>query len=321
MVGKEGITKHILITGGAGFIGSYLTEYLLKQGHQVTVLDNLYTGSLSNLEACRTMPRFNFIKQDVCEPIHLDVDAIYHLACPASPVHYQADPVMTTKTCILGALSVLACAKKNQCRVLSASTSEVYGDPLVHPQVESDWGNVNPIGIRSCYDEGKRCAETLFMDYHRCHGVDIMIARIFNTYGPRMSLNDGRLVPNFIAQALKNEPLTLYGDGSQTRSLCYIDDMIQGLTGMMALPRKETGPYNVGNPCENTVKQIADEIIQLTGSNSVKQHMPLPQDDPLRRQPDISKLNHATGFKPEVALTDGLKATMDYFASMLKVPA
>lgn len=309
--------KQILITGGAGFIGSHLTDCLLKEGHHVTVVDNLQTGSLSNLVGSQSNEHFHFIQQDVCDPLDLEVDEIYHLACPASPVHYQADPIKTTKTCVLGSINVLELAKKNQCRVLSASTSEVYGDPLVHPQVESDWGNVNPVGIRSCYDEGKRCAETLFMDYHRSHGVDVVIARIFNTYGPRMSLEDGRVIPNFISQALKNEPVTLYGDGSQTRSLCYIDDMIKGLTGMMALGSRYTGPYNVGNPDENTVKQIAKHIIELTSSSSPMICKPLPQDDPVRRCPDISKLNQATGFAPEVGLEDGLKKTIAYFQSKL----
>ncbi len=311
--------KHILITGGAGFIGSHLTEFLLKSGHHVTVVDNLQTGSLSNLAFCKDHPEFSFIQQDVCDSLDLEVDEIYHLACPASPVHYQADPIKTTKTCVLGSLNVLELAKKNRCRVLSASTSEVYGDPLVHPQVESDWGNVNPVGIRSCYDEGKRCAETLFMDYNRQYGVDVIIARIFNTYGPRMSLEDGRVIPNFIAQALKNESLTLYGDGSQTRSLCYVDDMVKGLTGMMALGKPHTGPYNVGNPVENTVKQIAEVIVNLTNSNSDMITKPLPQDDPVRRCPDISKLHEATGFKPSVMLNNGLKQTIAYFESKLSI--
>ena len=311
--------KHILITGGAGFIGSHLTEFLLKSGHHVTVVDNLQTGSLSNLAFCKDHPEFSFLQQDVCDPLDLEVDEIYHLACPASPVHYQADPIKTTKTCVLGSLNVLELAKKNRCRVLSASTSEVYGDPLVHPQVESDWGNVNPVGIRSCYDEGKRCAETLFMDYNRQYGVDVVIARIFNTYGPRMSLEDGRVIPNFIAQALKNESLTLYGDGSQTRSLCYVDDMVKGLTGMMALGKPHTGPYNVGNPVENTVKQIAEVIVNLTNSNSDMITKPLPKDDPVRRCPDISKLHKATGFKPSVMLNDGLKQTIAYFESKLSI--
>lgn len=311
--------KHILITGGAGFIGSHLTEFLLKSGHHLTVVDNLQTGSLSDLAFCKDHSEFSFIQQDVCDPLDLEVDEIYHLACPASPVHYQADPIKTTKTCVLGSLNVLELAKKNRCRVLSASTSEVYGDPLVHPQVESDWGNVNPVGIRSCYDEGKRCAETLFMDYNRQYGVDVVIARIFNTYGPRMSLEDGRVIPNFIAQALKNESLTLYGDGSQTRSLCYVDDMVKGLTGMMALGKPHTGPYNVGNPVENTVKQIAEVIVNLTNSNSDMITKPLPQDDPVRRCPDISKLHEATGFKPSVMLNDGLKQTIAYFESKLSI--
>lgn len=311
--------KHILITGGAGFIGSHLTSFLLNQGHRVTVLDNLQTGSLSNLDFCKDHPGFQFVQQDVCDPIDLEVNEIYHLACPASPVHYQADPIKTTKTCVFGSLNVLELAKKNQCRVLSTSTSEVYGDPLVHPQVEKDWGNVNPVGIRSCYDEGKRCAETLFMDYHRHYGVDVVIARIFNTYGPRMSLEDGRVIPNFIAQALKNESLTLYGDGSQTRSLCYVDDMINGLTGMMALGKPMTGPYNVGNPDENTVKQIAETIVALTHSTSDMINQPLPQDDPVRRCPDITKLNQATGFAPTVSLEDGLKRTIEYFESKLNL--
>lgn len=311
--------KHILITGGAGFIGSHLTSFLLNQGHRVTVLDNLQTGSLLNLDFCKDHPEFQFVQQDVCDPIDLEINEIYHLACPASPVHYQADPIKTTKTCVFGSLNVLELAKKNKCRVLSASTSEVYGDPLVHPQVEKDWGNVNPVGIRSCYDEGKRCAETLFMDYHRQHGVDIVIARIFNTYGPRMSLEDGRVIPNFIAQALKNESLTLYGDGSQTRSLCYVDDMINGLTSMMALGKPMTGPYNVGNPDENTVKQIAETIVALTHSKSDMINKPLPQDDPVRRCPDITKLNQATGFVPTVLLKDGLKRTVEYFESKLNI--
>lgn len=309
--------KHILITGGAGFIGSHLTAFLLNQGCQVTVLDNLQTGSLLNLDFCKHHPGFEFIRQDICEPIDLNVDEIYHLACPASPLHYQADPIKTTKTCVLGALNVLEMAKKNQCRILTASTSEVYGDPLVHPQVENDWGNVNPVGIRSCYDEGKRCAETLFMDYHRYYDVDVVIARIFNTYGPRMSLDDGRVIPNFIAQAIKNEPLTLYGDGSQTRSLCYVDDMIRGLTGMMALAKPITGPFNVGNPDECTVKQIAETILSLTRSKSNMINKPLPQDDPMRRCPDITRFSQLTGFKPSVSLEAGLKRTIAYFEAKL----
>ena len=310
--------KHILITGGAGFIGSHLTEFLLKSGYHVTVVDNLQTGSLSNLAFCKDHPEFSFLQQDVCDPLDLEVDEIYHLACPASPVHYQADPIKTTKTCVLGSLNVLELAKKNRSRVLSASTSEVYGDPLVHPQVESDWGNVNPVGIRSCYDEGKRCAETLFMDYHRSHKLNIKIARIFNTYGPNMASNDGRVISNIILQSLKGDIITIYGNGNQTRSFMYIDDLVNALILLMNSDDNFQGPVNLGNPNELTVMALAKKIIDQTNSNSKIIKMPLPEDDPLKRKPDISLAIEKLGWEPRIELKKGLDKTIKYFSELIK---
>lgn len=307
----------ILVTGGAGFIGSHLVERLLNMGHAVIVVDDLSTGQWKHIAAHQDNPQFNFIQQDVCLPLDLTVSQIYHLACPASPEHYQKDPVKTTKTCVLGALNVLDLAKRNGCRILSASTSEIYGDPLVHPQIESDWGNVNPIGIRSCYDEGKRCAETLFMDHHRSQGVDIVIARIFNTYGPNMDSADGRVIPNFINQALLGQPITMYGDGRQTRSFCYVDDMVDGLIGLMGLSSQYTGPFNIGNPGEFTMIELAEKVKALTQSSSEICFKPLPQDDPVRRKPNIDAINQVLGFEPKVKLDDGLASTIAYFKALL----
>lgn len=309
--------EKILVTGGAGFIGSHLVGRLLAMGHDVTVVDDLSTGQFKHIEPHQQNSKFHFIEQDVVKPIDLEVTQIYHLACPASPKHYQQDPVKTTKTCVLGALNVLDLAKRNGCRILNASTSEVYGDPLVHPQVESDWGNVNPVGIRSCYDEGKRCAETLFMDYHRNFGVDVVIARIFNTYGPNMDSEDGRVIPNFINQALLHKPITIYGDGSQTRSFCYVDDLVTGLIDLMQLSSQHTGPYNIGNPGEFTMIELAEKVKTLTQSSSEVCFKPLPKDDPVRRKPNIDAIHKAISFEPKVKLNEGLEATIAYFKAKL----
>ncbi|WP_298273357.1 UDP-glucuronic acid decarboxylase family protein [Geobacter sp.] len=305
----------ILVTGGAGFIGSHLCERLLGEGHDVLCLDNFFTGSKQNIARHLGNPRFELIRHDITEPILLEVDRIYNLACPASPVHYQYNPVKTIKTNVMGTINMLGLAKRVKARILQASTSEVYGDPLVHPQPESYWGNVNPIGIRSCYDEGKRVAETLMMDYHRQNGVDIRIVRIFNTYGPRMAVHDGRVVSNFIVQALRGEDITLFGDGSQTRSFCYVDDLVDGMVRMMEC-EGFIGPVNLGNPVENTIREFAERILALTGSDSKIVAMPLPSDDPKQRQPDISLARERLGWQPTVALDSGLRRTIDYFAGI-----
>lgn len=304
--------KRILVTGGAGLIGSNLVKELLKQEDEVIVMDNLYSSNKSNLKECFGRWNFEFIRQDVNLPFNIEVDEIYHLACPASPIYYQKDPVYTIKTSFYGALNVLENAKRTGARVLLASTSEVYGDPLIHPQKESYWGNVNPTGPRSCYDEGKRASETLFSDYHREYDVDIRIARIFNTYGPGMSQNDGRVISNFVMQALKGYPLTIYGDGSQTRSFCYVDDMILGLMKLMELD-SYLGPINLGNPDETSIKDIAIIIAELTGNKSGLQSMPLPTNDPLRRKPDISLAKMNLKWEPEIRLEEGMKQTIEYF--------
>lgn len=305
--------KRILITGGAGFLGSHLTDRLIEQGHDVLCLDNLFTGNRRNIEHLRNNSQFEFIRHDVAVPFYAEVDEIYNLACPASPIHYQRDPVQTTKTSVHGAINMLGMAKRLKCRILQASTSEVYGDPDVHPQVESYWGNVNPIGLRSCYDEGKRCAETLFFDYRRQHGLDIKVARIFNTYGPRMHPNDGRVVSNFIVRSLKNEPLPIYGDGSQTRSFCYVDDLIDGLIKLMSSPDWITGPINLGNPEEFSIKELAELVLKQTGSSSAFAMHYLPEDDPKQRKPDISRAIRLLGWKPTIPLQIGLAQTIEYF--------
>lgn len=310
--------SHInLVTGGAGFIGSHLCERLLDRGEQVLCLDNLFTGRKENIMGLLTNPRFELIRHDVTQPILLEVDRIYNLACPASPVHYQYNPVKTIKTNVVGALNMLGLAKRVKARILQASTSEVYGDPEVHPQKEAYWGNVNPVGIRSCYDEGKRVAETLFFDYHRQNRVDIRVVRIFNTYGPRMLINDGRVVSNFVVQALRGEPITVYGDGSQTRSFCYVSDLVEAIIRMMDC-ENFTGPVNLGNPGEFTIKELAEEIIRQTGSKSKIDYKPLPADDPTRRRPDISLAREKLGWEPMIALRDGLVKTIAYFDALLK---
>ena len=305
--------KRILVTGGAGFLGSHLIDRLLLQGHEVLCVDNLFTGTKQNIEHLLTHHHFEFIRHDVTFPLYLEVDEIYNLACPASPVHYQYDPVQTTKTSVHGAINMLGLAKRLRCRILQASTSEVYGDPTIHPQTEDYWGNVNPIGPRSCYDEGKRCAETLFFDYYRQYGLEIKVARIFNTYGPRMHPSDGRVVSNFIVQALKNEPITLYGDGSQTRSFCYVDDLIDGLIRLMESPADFTGPVNLGNPDEFTMRELAELVLAETGSASSVVTRPLPQDDPRQRKPDIALAREKLAWSPKVPLRQGLKPTVAYF--------
>lgn len=310
-------SKRILVTGGAGFLGSHLCDRLLAYGHDVVCLDNLFTGSKRNVAHLLGNPQFEFIRHDVTFPLFIEVDEIYNLACPASPIHYQHDPVQTTKTSVHGAINMLGLAKRLKCRIFQASTSEVYGDPSIHPQPESYWGNVNPIGIRSCYDEGKRCAETLFFDYHRQHNLDIKVARIFNTYGPRMHPNDGRVVSNFIVQALKGEPITIYGEGLQTRSFCYVDDLIAGFVALMATPTGFTGPVNLGNPGEFTIRELAEMVIVQSGSSSKIEFKQLPPDDPMQRQPEISLANKALGWQPSVSLKDGLQRTISYFDQVL----
>jgi UDP-glucuronate decarboxylase len=310
--------KRILVTGGAGFLGSHLIDRLLAQGHEVVCADNLFTGTKRNIAHLHGNPSFEFIRHDVTFPLYLEVDQIYNLACPASPIHYQHDPVQTTKTSVHGAINMLGLAKRLRARIFQASTSEVYGDPSVHPQPESYWGNVNPIGIRSCYDEGKRCAETLFFDYHRQHKLDIKVARIFNTYGPRMHPNDGRVVSNFIVQALKNEPITIYGEGSQTRSFCYVDDLIDGFLKLMDMPADFPGPVNLGNPNEFTIRELAMKVIELTGSRSTLVTKPLPSDDPLQRQPNITLARERLGWQPKVQLDEGLRHSIAYFDDLLK---
>lgn len=312
--------KRVLVSGGAGFLGSHLVERLLVRGDEVVCVDNLFTGTKRNIENFLTHPRFEFIRHDVTFPLYVEVDQIYNLACPASPVHYQHDPVQTTKTSVHGAINMLGLAKRLKARIFQASTSEVYGDPAIHPQTESYWGNVNPIGIRSCYDEGKRCAETLFFDYHRQHKLDIRVARIFNTYGPRMHPNDGRVVSNFIMQALRGEDITIFGDGSQTRSFCYVDDLIDGFIRFMDLPSGDDGspgfpgPINLGNPVEFTIRQLAELVIRLTGSTSKLIFKPLPEDDPMQRKPDITLAKqYLDDWTPSVALEEGLNKTIHYF--------
>ncbi|MBN2418661.1 MAG: SDR family oxidoreductase [Deltaproteobacteria bacterium] len=303
----------ILVTGGAGFLGSHLCERLLKEGNNVICLDNFFTGQKSNILHMMDNKFFEIVRHDIVNPILLEVDQIYNLACPASPVHYQYNPVKTTKTSVMGAINMLGLAKRVKARILQASTSEVYGDPAVHPQKEEYWGHVNTIGIRACYDEGKRCAETLFFDYYRQNRVDIKVVRIFNTYGPRMHPDDGRVVSNFIVQALRGETITIYGDGAQTRSFCYVDDMIDGMIKMMNSPGGFTGPVNLGNPVEYQVKDLAEMVLRLTGSNSTLSYQPLPMDDPKKRQPDISLAKEKLGWKPIVPVEEGLKKTIDYF--------
>ncbi len=311
------LERRILITGGAGFIGSFLCERLLEAGANVICADNFFTGTRTNVAHLLNHPRFELMRHDVCFPLYVEVDEIFNMACPASPIHYQFDPVQTTKTSVHGAINMLGLAKRVKAKILQASTSEVYGDPAVHPQPEEYWGNVNPIGPRSCYDEGKRCAETLFFDYHRQHQLRIKVARIFNTYGPRMHPNDGRVVSNFIVQALRGEDITLYGDGQQTRSFCYVDDLVRGLIGLMDSADTVTGPINIGNPNEFTIRQLAEQVIELTGSKSQLVFRPLPQDDPKQRQPNIEKAREILGWEPKVQLRDGLTKTIAYFDAML----
>ena len=309
--------NRVLVTGGAGFLGSHLCERLIEAGNEVLCVDNYYTGSRRNVAHLLDNPNFELLRHDVTFPLFAEVDEIYNLACPASPVHYQYDPVQTTKTSVHGAINMLGLAKRRKAKIIQASTSEVYGDPSVHPQPEEYWGNVNPIGIRSCYDEGKRCAETLFFDYHRQHGLRIKVARIFNTYGPRMHPNDGRVVSNFIVQALKGEDITLYGDGAQTRSFCYVDDLVEGFLRLMATGDDVTGPINLGNPGEFTMKELAEKVIALTGSKSKMTHMPLPNDDPRQRQPDIRKAKAVLDWEPKINLETGLAKTIAYFDDLL----
>jgi len=309
--------QRILVTGGAGFLGSHLCDRLLADGHDVLCADNFYSGARDNVTHLLAHPHFELMRHDVTFPLYVEVDAIYNLACPASPIHYQRDPVQTTKTSVHGAINMLGLAKRTKARILQASTSEVYGDPEVHPQVEGYWGHVNPIGIRSCYDEGKRCAETLFFDYHRQHGVDIKVVRIFNTYGPRMHPNDGRVVSNFIVQALRGEDITLYGDGSQTRSFCYVDDLIEAFMRMMATPAGFVGPVNIGNPGEFTIRELAETVLRLVGGPSKLVFKPLPSDDPQQRRPDIGLARQHLGWEPRIALEPGLQRTIDYFRTLL----
>lgn len=309
--------KKILVTGGAGFLGSHLCERLLAQGHEILCVDNYFTGNKSNILHLLSNPRFELMRHDVTFPLYVEVDEIYNLACPASPIHYQHDPVQTTKTSVHGAINMLGLAKRVGAKVLQASTSEVYGDPSVHPQTEDYWGHVNPIGIRSCYDEGKRCAETLFFDYHRQHKLQIKVMRIFNTYGPRMHPDDGRVVSNFIVQALKGKPITIYGDGTQSRSFCYVDDLIDGMIKLMETDASVTGPINIGNPNEFTIVDLAKNIIQLIGSDSELIYRPLPGDDPQQRQPDISMANDVLGWLPSIELEAGLQKTIHYFETII----
>ena len=311
------MSKKILITGGAGFIGSHLCERLLHEGNEIICLDNLFTGSKKNIQHLMNHPKFEFIRHDVVEPILLEADEIYNLACPASPVHYQYNPIKTMKTSVMGAINMLGMAKRTNAKIFQASTSEVYGDPHQHPQQESYWGNVNPIGIRSCYDEGKRCAETLFMDYHRQHHVKIKIIRIFNTYGPNMHPKDGRVVSNFIVQALKGEDITVYGKGNQTRSFCYVSDQVEGFIRLMNSGDEISGPINVGNPNEFTILELAEKVINLTKSKSKIIYKPLPSDDPMQRKPDITKAKNLLGWEPKVQLEEGLLKTIDYFKKMV----
>jgi UDP-glucuronate decarboxylase len=313
-------SRRVLVTGGAGFLGSHLCDRLIREGYEVVCLDNFFTGHKRNIAHLLDHPRFELIRHDVTEAIQLEVDEIYNLACPASPVHYQHDPVQTTRTSVLGALNLLELARRRRARIFQASTSEVYGDPEQHPQAESYWGHVNPVGVRSCYDEGKRCAETLFVDYHRQGHADVRIARIFNTYGPRMHPKDGRVVSNFIVQALRGEPITVYGDGHQTRSFCYVDDLVEGFVRLMRLDAFP-GPVNLGNPGEFTIAQLAHEVIELTNSSSPIVHQPLPADDPTQRRPDIGLAREKLQWQPSVQLREGLLRTIEYFDQLLTVPA
>ena len=312
------IEKKILVTGGGGFLGSHLCERLLNEGHEVICLDNFFTGTKQNILELMSNPRFELLRHDVTVPLYIEVDQIYNLACPASPIHYQHDPVQTTKTCVHGAINMLGLAKRTGAKILQASTSEVYGDPEVHPQVEGYWGRVNPIGIRSCYDEGKRCAETLFLDYYRQHKLQIKIARIFNTYGPKMHASDGRVVSNFVVQALKGEDITIYGNGEQTRSFCYVDEMVDAFIRLMNTEDDFIGPVNLGNPGEFTIRELAEKALQMTGSSSKLINMPLPQDDPTQRQPDITLAKEKLGWEPVIKLDEGLAKTIDYFKSVVK---
>ena len=307
-----------MVTGGAGFVGSHLIDRLLDRGDEVLCVDNLFTGTKRNIDHLIGHPRFEFMRHDVCFPLYVEVDEIYNLACPASPVHYQHDPVQTTKTSVHGAINMLGLAKRLRCKIFQASTSEVYGDPSVHPQTEAYWGNVNPIGIRSCYDEGKRCAETLFFDYHRQHGLEIKVARIFNTYGPRMHPSDGRVVSNFVMQALNGEPITLYGDGQQTRSFCYVDDLVAGFMAFMDTASDVSGPINLGNPVEFTIRELAELVVEMTGSKSELVFRPLPQDDPMQRKPDITRARETLGWEPSIPLRQGLVKTIEYFSDLQK---
>ena len=311
------MTKKILVTGGAGFLGSHLCERLLEDGQDVLCIDNYFTGTKDNILPLLDNSRFEVMRHDVTFPLYVEVDQIYNLACPASPIHYQFDPVQTTKTSVHGAINMLGLAKRVRAPILQASTSEVYGDPEVHPQPEAYWGKVNPIGVRSCYDEGKRCAETLFFDYHRQHRLNIRVARIFNTYGPRMHPNDGRVVSNFVLQALRNEPITVNGDGSQTRSFCYVDDLIAGLIKLMAAPNEVTGPINLGNPREFTIRVLAEKTVEMTGSRSTITYCPLPSDDPRQRQPNISQAKDVLDWEPTIELEQGVRRTLDYFERFL----
>ena len=310
-------TKRVLVTGGAGFLGSHLCEKLLNKGYDVICVDNFYTGQRANIAHLLARPNFEVVRHDVCFPLYVEVDEIYNLACPASPVHYQYDPVQTTKTSVHGAINMLGLAKRVKAKILQASTSEVYGDPQVHPQPESYWGHVNCIGSRSCYDEGKRCAETLFFDYYRQHALQIKVMRIFNTYGPKMSQNDGRVVSNFIVQALKGESITIYGDGSQTRSFCYVDDLLEGMVRLMETSDEITGPINIGNPGEFTIKELAEKVILMTGSRSELIYNPLPADDPTQRKPDITLAKKLLNWEPQIQLEEGLQKTIAYFKEIV----
>ncbi len=315
---RYGIRKRVMVTGGAGFLGSHLCDRLIADGHDVLCVDNFFTGTKDNIAHLIGTPQFELLRHDVTFPLYVEVDEIYNLACPASPVHYQFDPVQTTKTSVHGAINMLGLAKRTKAKIFQASTSEVYGDPEVHPQTEAYWGRVNPIGRRSCYDEGKRCAETLFFDYHRQHELRIKVARIFNTYGPRMHPNDGRVVSNFIVQALKNEPITIYGDGSQTRSFCYVDDLIEAFIRLMGTPDELTGPMNIGNPSEFTIRKLAERIIDMTGSRSTLTFKALPSDDPTQRRPDISLARQTIRWEPKIQLEAGLESTIGFFESMMR---
>ena len=315
---KLSISKKVLVTGGAGFIGSHLCERLVAEGDDVICLDNYYTGTKTNVQSLAELPNFELLRHDVTFPLYVEVDEIFNLACPASPIHYQIDPVQTTKTSVHGAINMLGLAKRTGAKILQASTSEVYGDPKIHPQMEEYLGNVNPIGPRACYDEGKRCAETLFFDYYRQHEVNIRVARIFNTYGPRMHPNDGRVVSNFIVQALSGKPLTVYGDGSQTRSFCFVDDLVNGLMSLMKAPDEIVGPINLGNPTELTIFQLAEMVIEIVGSKSIIEYRPLPQDDPMQRCPDISRAKDKLNWIPTVEVRKGLQKTIDHFTSNMQ---